>query len=316
MTATQSEIMNLVRYYRRGNTQEFDLTVKCIAAKAKKQGRSDFADHLIREIGAHSPGLPQVLAPLVDTRRSNITIDDLVVSADVADALADLIEEQRSAPKLLQHGYVPASKILLSGPPGTGKTMTASALANALEMELLVVRLESVIDSLLGKTGANIASLFEAANQYRAVYLFDECDSLAAGRGSDDIGEMRRIVNSLLRHLEAANSDSLIVMATNAKTLMDEATFRRFDLILDYELPTDDDAIIILQRQLGRSGALVDWEQVGPIVASWSQAELTGMAIAAAKRALLDGDGMVSTEVLLREFARRGAGRRNRSIEK
>jgi SpoVK/Ycf46/Vps4 family AAA+-type ATPase len=305
MTATQSEIIKLARYYQSGNTQEFELIVKCIAAKAKRQGRSDFADQLIREIGTHSPDLPEALAPLVDMRGSNTTIDDLVVSADVAAALANLIRERQSAPKLLQYGYAPASKILLAGPPGTGKTMTASALANALEMELLVVRLESVIHSYLGSTGANIASLFEAANQHRAVYLFDECDSIASGRGSDDVGEMRRIVNSLLRYMEAASSDSLIVMATNAKTLMDEATFRRFDLILAYELPTDDDAIIILQRQLGRSGALIDWEQVLPLVASWSQAELTGMAIAAAKRALLDGDGMVSTEILLREFARR-----------
>ncbi|MFI1373727.1 AAA family ATPase [Streptomyces longwoodensis] len=143
-----------------------------------------------------------------------------------------MLHEQRQRARLERFGFTPVHRILLSGPPGTGKSMTAAALAGELKLPLFTIRLDGLISRFMGETAAKLRLVFDAVAQTRAVYLFDEFDALGAERAAgNDVGEARRILNSFLLFLDEAPSESLVVAGTNHHQLLDRALFRRFDMI-------------------------------------------------------------------------------------
>ena len=178
--------------------------------------------------------------------------------------------------------------------------MTAAALAHELDLPLLTIHLDGLLSKFLGETSAKLRVLFEAASNTRAVYLFDEVDALAGDRAGNDVGEARRILNSLLVLLETARPESLIIAATNHRSILDPALFRRFDLVLEYDLPTAAEAIAVLQRRLAGMAQRVDWKKIRDDVGGLSHAELVKAAEAAAKRTLL-ADALEVTTTRLRE---------------
>ena len=115
--------------------------------------------------------------------------------------------------------------------------MTAAVLAHELSMPLLTVRLDSLISKFMGETGGKLRVIFDAVQDQRAVYLFDEFDALGADRTGNDVGEARRTLNSFLVFLEQAGAESLVVAATNHRAILDRALFRRFDMVIPYGLP-------------------------------------------------------------------------------
>ena len=142
------------------------------------------------------------------------------------------------------------------GRPGTGKTLTASALAGELGLPLFVVRLDGLITKFMGETAAKLRLIFEVLNQTRGVYLFDEFDSIGSTRGlSNDVGEIRRVLNSFLQMVDQDNSDSLIIAATNHVGILDRALFRRFDDVIEYDLPDRARIIETLKAKLSAFGA-------------------------------------------------------------
>ena len=152
---------------------------------------------------------------------------------------------------LREHGLGPLRKVLLLGPPGTGKTMTATVLAGELGLPLFAIQLDGLITKYLGETAAKLRLIFEAIEETRAVYLFDEFDALGSERAArNEVGEIRRVLNSFLQFLEQDDSDSFIVAATNHPQLLDRALFRRFDSIVEYSLPSPACAEQVLQARL------------------------------------------------------------------
>jgi SpoVK/Ycf46/Vps4 family AAA+-type ATPase len=143
--------------------------------------------------------------------------------------------------------------MLLVGPPGTGKTMTASALAGELHLPLFTVRLEALFSRFFGETAAKLRLLFDQIAQTRGVYLLDEFDAIGSHRGDpNDVGEIRRVLNSVLAFMEEPNStDSLVLAATNHVGILDEALPRRFDEVIEYSYPDREAARAILERRLG-----------------------------------------------------------------
>lgn len=248
------------------------------------------------------------LQGLVDSSYPKVNLTHMVLSKHVRERLARVVREQQQRATLRNHAQSPTTHMLLVGPPGTGKTMTASALAGELQLPLFTVRLESLFSRFLGETASKLRLVFDQIAQMRGVYLFDEFDAIGARRrDANDVGEVRRVLNSVLGFMEEPNAtDSLVLAATNHVEILDEALARRFDEVIQYELPDQAAALIILQQRLGpfRADARA-WSSIKPALKSLSQAELVRAADAVAKDAILEGSGQISAASLKRALQNR-----------
>ncbi len=249
------------------------------------------------------------LANLLSVQTPEIRLADLALPESLAARLHRVLLEQRQRTKLNEYGLHPRRKLLFVGPPGTGKTMSASALAGELKLPLFTIMLEGLITKFMGETAAKLKLVFDAIRQTRGVYLFDEFDALGANRNqANDVGEIRRVLNSFLQMFEKDASDSLIVAATNHGQMLDKALFRRFDDVIEYTLPDARLTEEILKRKLaGFDNAGVDWTQVLPAAKSFSPADLVRASQEAAKNAILGGSNRITTEAILAALEERKA---------
>ena len=192
------------------------------------------------------------LANLLTVTHPANRLGDMVLDNVAARQLARIIKEQRMLARIKEHGLSPRRKLLLVGPPGTGKTMTASALAGELGIPLFLVRLDSLITKFMGETAAKLRQVFDAIADLRGVYFFDEFDAIGSQRSAaNDVGEIRRVLNSFLQMIEHDQSNSLIIAATNHPEVLDNALFRRFDDVVEYHLPTPAQALDLIRSRLG-----------------------------------------------------------------
>lgn len=170
---------------------------------------------------------------------------------EVDSGLKTLVNEWKNAELLITAGLEPSRTILLSGPPGVGKTLAATFLANQLDLPLVTLNLAAAVNSLLGKTGNNLAKVLAHAQSQPCVLLLDEFDAFAKRRDDgQDIGELKRVVNVLLQAIDEWPATSLLVAATNHEELLDRAIFRRFDFWLRFPESTPEQ-ITALLMQLG-----------------------------------------------------------------
>lgn len=189
---------------------------------------------------------------LVTEEAPDIASQRFVFNGILDSHLRGLLKEHDSIDELKKSGLVPTSKLLLSGPPGVGKTASAHWLAGHLDAPLIVLNLAQSISSFLGESGRNIQSAFAQARESRAVFLIDEFDALAKRRDdSSDLGELKRLVNVLLLELDSWSGEGLLVAATNHSQLLDPAIQRRFDLIVEVPLPTPAELEPIIRSVLG-----------------------------------------------------------------
>jgi SpoVK/Ycf46/Vps4 family AAA+-type ATPase len=174
--------------------------------------------------------------------------------------------------------------------------MTASALAGELGLPLLQVRLDGLITKYMGETAAKLRQVFDATGRTRGVYFFDEFDAIGSQRGlTNDVGEIRRILNSFLQLIEQDQSHSLIIAATNHPEILDVALFRRFDDVLHYELPDEARIAEVLKNRLGtRATRRMPWARLAAGAAGLNYAEVARAADDAVKQALLDDQSKVS----------------------
>ncbi len=253
------------------------------------------------------PGSVVVLQPkgeianLLSVQQPTIRLASMVLSEALEKRLRRTLLEQRQNTKLRHHNLRARRKLLFVGPPGTGKTMTAAALAGELHLPLFTILLEGVITKFMGETAAKLRMIFEAMTIEKGVYLFDEFDALGARRTqTNDVGEIRRVLNSFLQLLEKDDSDSIVIAATNHPDLLDRALFRRFDDVIEYAVPQQETATKIMRSRLAQFNAdAVDWSQVSRDVSGLSQGELVRASDEAAKHAILQGTDRITTEELL-----------------
>lgn len=191
------------------------------------------------------------LANLLSVTYPANRLTDMVLDEKASHQLHRIIREQRLLARIKEHGLSPRRKLLLVGPPGTGKTMTASALAGELGIPLFLVRLDSLITKFMGETAAKLRQVFDAIADLRGVYFFDEFDAIGSQRSmGNDVGEIRRVLNSFLQMIEHDHSNSLIIAATNHPEVLDHALFRRFDDVVEYHLPTSTQALDLIRSRL------------------------------------------------------------------
>lgn len=237
------------------------------------------------------------------------TLDDVVLAPATRERLDRIILEHDRRLDLMARGLRSARKLLFTGPPGVGKTMSAGAIATAVKMPLFRVELHGVIGSYLGETAGKLAKVFEHVRDMPAVYLFDEFDALGSDRstaGDSSAGaEMRRVVNSLLQFVEDDRSDSLIIAATNHAQLLDSAIFRRFDETIAFEPLSMSELVELTRRKLdGFEAALLDYEAIHAAVPSLGHADLCAALDRARKDHVLDG-ALIDTARVTAEVTRR-----------
>ena len=170
-------------------------------------------------------------------------------------AVESLVQEWQNSAALLSGGITPPSTILIYGLPGTGKTSLATSIASMLGLPLVTARLDGLISSFLGTTGRNIGNLFSFANRYRCILLLDEFDAVAKARDdSQEIGEIKRVVNAILQNIDGRRPHGLTIAITNHEQLLDSAVWRRFDVRLAVPKPAIATRMQIVDRYLNRSG--------------------------------------------------------------
>lgn len=302
--STARHIIALLKSYAEGEEQQFHsvalqmaahearlghnklaLEIKGLVDKAKKRRSS-----IERKQNIVSIVQPKgELASLLSVEHPDTRLKDIILPQTLEEQIKRILLEQNQRSKLQSYNLSPRRKILLVGLPGTGKTMTASALAGELNLPLFTAIYSSLIGKYMGETAGGLKLIFEAMTITRGVYFFDEFDAIGTQRNNpNDVGEIRRVLNSFLLLLDNDQSESVIVAATNHSNLLDRALFRRFDDVIEYVLPDED-----LIRQLIETRLILfeknfkNWDKITDAAKGLSSAEVIRAADEAAKSSVL-----------------------------
>jgi SpoVK/Ycf46/Vps4 family AAA+-type ATPase len=264
--AAAEQIKSLIRSFGEGDDSRFYATAMQIAAAEARKGHAVLADELktmidkaklsktresviIKKLPVNSA--QKELNDLLELVHPQVKLNDMVLSPIVRQALQRVLDEQRKIDLLESNGLKARKKMLFTGAPGCGKTMSAHVLASELGLPLFVIRLDGLISRYMGESIAKLRLVFDAMHDFRAVYLFDEFDSIGTSRTSgNEVGEIKRVLNSFLLQIEKDESRSLIIAATNMPETLDKALFRRFDDIIQFPLPTEEDILHLLELEL------------------------------------------------------------------
>lgn len=175
---------------------------------------------------------------LLEVMIPKITLKDVALPEKTLQVIQQIIIEQKSVEELTSRGIVPTNRILLCGPPGCGKTLTANAIAGELQIPIAYVKLDGLVSSYLGQTGTNIRKIFDYVKNKRIVLFLDEFDAIAKKRDdSNELGELKRVVTTLLQNLDSMSTNVFLIAATNHHHLLDSAIWRRFNSSILMELP-------------------------------------------------------------------------------
>jgi SpoVK/Ycf46/Vps4 family AAA+-type ATPase len=324
--ANGDQLKALLRSHAEGDDRHFYSVAMQMAAHEAKQGHGKLAEE-IRELidatkarrsastvdGTIPIARPKgELAALLSVSYPSRRLSDMVLADPLLQSLQRVLKEQRHLSKLRSHGLHPRRKLLLVGPSGTGKTMTASALAGELGIPLFVVRLDALITKFMGETAAKLRQVFDAVSSMRGVYFFDEFDAIGSQRGmANDVGEVRRILNSFLLMIEQDDSHSVIVAATNHPDILDEALFRRFDDVVEYHVPSTAEVEALLSRRLaGYLKAKKAFTDLAKDATGLSHAEIARAIDDAIKEAVMHDQPTIPAAALRNLLQQRQAVRR------
>lgn len=321
--AAAEKIKHLIKSFAENDEQRFYSIAMQIAASEARKGHTKVANELKKLVDEaktkqSSSAVTNILQHRVSKELKEIqdlielvshtyTLYDMVLPKPIREALERIIREQQKFNELRQYNLMPRRKLLLTGPPGCGKTMTAEALASELAIPLFSIRLDGLISRYMGETIAKLKQIFDFMNTKRGVYLFDEFDSIGSHRSyGNDVGEIKRVLNSFLMFIEKDRSNSLIIAATNMQESLDKALFRRFDDIIEYPLPGKEENEALLQRHLKRHKGISKSEikNLAEKAEGLSFADITRACDEALKEMIVNDDKEISIR-LIEEFIKR-----------
>lgn len=324
---TGEQLRALLKTFEEGDEEQWYAIALQMAAHEARLGHSKLArelrdlienirsKHGVAKVAEPPTPLAQPrgeLAGLLWASYPKNRLSDLILDDALAVDLRKIVHERRQEAKLASHGLRPRSKLLLIGPPGSGKTFTAKALAGELHLPLFTIKLDGLITKFMGETAAKLRLLFDAIDRSRGVYLFDEFDAIAGRRAAtNDVGEIRRVLNSFLLFLDDMQPVSLVICATNHPELLDPAVFRRFDDVLEYQAPTLPLAEKTLLTHLANAAVSeVDWGRATRAAKSLSYADIVKACEDAAKEVVLSDSHQLTTAILLDAIKRRRVAHR------
>lgn len=305
--ASADQVKALLKSHADSDDERFFAVAMQLAAHEARLGHGALAEEIrslvdsARKRRSFSQAVPigrprGELSNLLNASWPKARLNEMILNEELSEQIQRVVREQRHSARILEHGLAPRRKLLLVGPSGTGKTMTASVFAGELGVPLFAVRLDALLTKFMGEAAAKLRLIFDATSQTRGVYFFDEFDAIGSQRGiTNDVGEIRRVLNSFLQMIEQDRSHSLIIAATNHPEVLDHALFRRFDDVLQYDLPSQEQACALLKARLGRlTGKRVSWKRLAEAANGLSHAEITRAADETIKDALIHSRDAVS----------------------
>ncbi len=313
-------LLSLIRASKRGDQSLFQKAVEAIATEERAKRHHVLADQLIGVLkesngsgsSEHTPKLNGALhGPLWYEMTPVRRLSSLILPEAATTGCFELVEEQMRAELLRSHGLEPRHRVLLSGPPGNGKTVLAEALAEVMMVPLVIPRYESIIGSYLGETSTRLGKLFDYVRGRRCVLFLDEFDTLGKERGdARETGEIKRVVSTLLLQVDALPTHVVIVAATNHAESLDRAVWRRFQLRLELPAPTLAQATAWLAREIKR----LNWDvgsapkALATKLAAASFSELEDFCLDVQRRAVLTQGEKTVREIVtdrLRQWSKR-----------
>lgn len=225
----------------------------------------------------------------------------MILPSHIEERFIRIEKEYAARERLAKFGLKPKRKILLYGPPGCGKSMGAERLAWNTGLPLLKVRFDTIISSYFGESATNLRSVFEASLEEPCLLLLDECDFIARSRTNrQDVGEVPRIVNTLLILLEEYNAPGLFVATTNIESSLDNALFRRFDDVFEIPKPDKKQIKQLLEMTLSSMNVSKDiyWQQLVERMKGCSAAYVVAAAQNAAKHCILESEIIIEQKHL------------------
>lgn len=312
--AKADQIVALIKAHYENEPERFTTLSLQIAAHEAKIGHVALADQIkklvdkAKENKLKAKSFVSDLQGLFLENVPAVNLNDIIAPADIKTKINRVISEYVQRDKLRKHDLENRRKIILSGPPGTGKTLTASIIANELKLPLYTILMDKMVTKYMGETSAKLRQVFDLIQQQQGVYLFDEFDAIGGERSRDnDVGEMRRVLNSFLQFIERDNSDSLIIAITNNKALLDQALFRRFDDVILYDLPTEKEKLELLKNRLARYGKKLNFTELLPNINGLSHAEISLACLDAIKETILNEKQLMNNQLILRAIKDRNA---------
>lgn len=260
-------LIRLFKSFKESNQVEFTKVAYEIIEEEKKKNHNLLANKLYRILfddnftvnlgksrNVSSRQLPvdkESGFQLVEMKFSKVLLDDIILTQQNREKINNIIIEFENKELLAGYKLCPKTKILFCGPPGCGKTITAEAIANELQIPLLYTRFDSVISSFLGETSTNLRKVFDFSKEGEWVLFFDEFDAIGKSRNdSSEHGELRRVVNSFLQLMDNYPRETIVIAATNYETMIDKALWRRFDEIIYFDKPNKDEIEKIIELNL------------------------------------------------------------------
>lgn len=317
MAAAVEQLKSLIKSFGEEDENLFFSAALQIAASEAQKGHSTLAQELKKLIDKakenrslkfndRSKTIPILssqrdLKELLDVFQPKVKLKDMILSQNVKQSLQKLIDEQGNWQLFQKFNLTPRRKILLTGPPGCGKTMTAQVIAGELGLPVFIVRLDGLISKYMGESISKLRVIFDTMVNHRGVYLFDEFDSIGSHRGNgQDVGEIKRVLNSFLINIEKDQSNSIIIAATNLPEMLDSALFRRFDDVINYPLPDKSEIELTIKKNLAsfKKELKFDYHDLSEIAIGLNFSDIVRACEDSIKSMLLSGSTKIKSEDL------------------
>ncbi|MEZ0166475.1 AAA family ATPase [Kineococcus sp. LSe6-4] len=318
LLATAAQVRALVESHTAGDEARFRAAFTAVLDSAGRKGdRAREVEDLrslldTRRSTARPPSPPPTapttvvqprgeLAQVLTVTLPRAALADLALGSDVMARLHRVLTEQRHADVLRARGFEPLRTLLLTGPPGTGKSMTAEVLAAELAVPVFTVRLETFADLPAEEAVPKLSLVFDLLAQSRAVCLFDDVDALIDPDGGErSRTRLRDVLRAFTGFLDADASAGVLVVTTNRPQLLERSLLRHFDTVVDYPLPSSGVVQEVVLRRLREFDlSSVEWPRVASTASGLSHEQVSAAAVLAAKQCLLDGTDQVETAALL-----------------